>query len=252
MNSKIFVALFLSFCLVFSFAVGCNNKGSSNGPMSSEMIVYSGKTTPAIITNENSIKVFLVAWGEGGTAASETSQASTQKTKKSTASFLSKIMSRKDVLTVKTPATGKNNVLANYQTQVDQTFSGSVSGSVTYRGTINDDGTGVLTISYIDYNDGDITYAGTATLTINSYDMSRDVETNEDLSISRLTFTGPAASISLSGVIHTENDVDGSITRDGITRTTKMSFRGKPSNWKIIGLLKSSTIGSLPEPALNR
>jgi hypothetical protein len=207
MNSKIFAKLFLSFCLVFSLAVGCSNKGGSSGP-GEKMIVYAGKTTPTIITKENSIKVFLFAWGGGGSAASP--QASAQKAKKSTVRFLSNVLSKKDTVTVKNPALG------NYalQTQVDETFNGSVSGSVTYRGTINDDGTGVLTITYINYNDGDDTCDGTATLTINSYDMSRDVSTNEDLSISRLTFTGPASSVSLSGVIHTENDVDGKTTRD--------------------------------------
>ena len=63
-------------------------------------------------------------------------------------------------------------------------LNGSISGSVTYTGSINSNLTGVISITYDSYNNGDgTTIDGSAVLTIHSYDKTNDIFTSSAMTV---------------------------------------------------------------------
>ena len=212
MNNRTRISLVLASYLALSLMIGCSKGGSSGGGgVSNQPVTYNGKTSQATIDINNANKIFSVVWGGGPSNASSSSAASPSLETKTYAEMITSKSTNGSVVMHNDPQKA-----AQYSAQVVyQSFNGSVSGTVTYSGTINDDGTGVVAITYVDYNDGEeITYDGQATLTVNAYDDMNSLITNEDLAMSRLTLRSPTGAITLSGIIHTENDMAGKTTRD--------------------------------------
>ncbi len=221
--------------LVTMLTCSCSSGGSSSGDGSSSLpIVYTGKTSQATITSANALKLFLFAWGGGPSSSSSASLASLL--------GISKISSYHEgaapAFSQRLRQFRQNKVLlaaaaqgVSTSTPVHETYYGSVSGTAIYSGYVNADGTGQITIIYSNYNDGDnITYDGDATLTIYGYDPSYNLFTNVDMEMNHLTFQGPDTYYSLTGIVHTDEDVQSKSETttfhvDGLNEVIKETFR---------------------------
>jgi len=93
------------------------------------------------------------------------------------------------------------------------TFSQSTpcdSGSVNISGTVSDsNGTGTVSIDYVDCRTGSDTINGPASLTISSFDRANNIITDGTLSFTRVRFTGPGFNSDLSGTLRTQVSIGG-------------------------------------------
>src|SRR5438128_1057763 len=88
------------------------------------------------------------------------------------------------------------------------TFSQSIpcdSGSVNMSGTVSDsNGTGTVSIDYVDCRTGSDTINGPGSLRIDAFDQTNRIITDGTLSFTRVRFTGPGFNSDLSGTLRTQ------------------------------------------------
>ena len=179
---------------------------------------YSGKTTPANINSENAEEIFSFVWG-GGSASQPVPVLTNAEAVKpaSTAAYRGKSTSINSIRRIYSQflemmdTVNKGGLLkARLETKkFKKILNGSISGSVTYTGSINSRRTGVISIRYDSYNNGDgTTINGSAVLSIHAYDKTNDIFTSSDMTLKELSVASMENSISMSGSVHMENDVD--------------------------------------------
>jgi uncharacterized repeat protein (TIGR01451 family) len=108
---------------------------------------------------------------------------------------------------------------------VDETDPCDDGGSIRYSGTLNDNGTGTLTVTYSDCRSGADTLNGVATLRIDAFDLTFLVSTDSTFSFPNLTLTNPTSNESVSGSLrdqvniatNTETLTVNMVTRDNIS-----------------------------------
>jgi hypothetical protein len=208
---------------IASLSISCNDpkkpvvnvKLSGNGKGATG---YSGKTTPANINADNANKIFSFAWGGGSAFQPVPVLTNTEAVKSAPeTAYMGKNTSINSLRHIyfqylkMMDSVNKGGLLkARLKTEkFKKTLNGSISGSVTYTGSINSKGTGVVSIVYDSYNDGDgITIDGSSVLSIHAYDKTNDIITSSDMTLKKLTVSSTENSISMSGSIHMENDVN--------------------------------------------
>lgn len=192
--------MFLGVILLLS---SCGSgSGNSDGPiypnLSLNPVSYNGKTTQAVITAQNALDLFLSAWNGGPSTASSSSPQPINS---------SNIISPQLILNANTFAKGSiefsiNSVIDN-RTEIQNTYHGRVSGTVTYSGYRNDDGTGEVTVIYDNFNDGDgTTYHGRSIITTLSYDHVYNEPTEVNINMAALTFQTSTLHYTLTGTMH--------------------------------------------------
>ncbi|HEY3159681.1 MAG TPA: hypothetical protein VGJ78_12020 [Vicinamibacterales bacterium] len=79
------------------------------------------------------------------------------------------------------------------------------SGSINISGTVSDsNGTGTVSIDYVDCRTGTDTINGPASLNIASYDQANGIVTDGTLTFTRVRFTGPGFNSDLTGTLRTQ------------------------------------------------
>ncbi len=107
-------------------------------------------------------------------------------------------------------------------TPVSDTIPGIVSGTMSYSGTIEDNGTGTLVFRFTNFNDGDgFTYDGTLTMAVLAYDIFYSEITHAIMTMSPLTIRTATDHASLSGTIEVFYDIS------GVTSTDKYNLDGR-------------------------
>jgi hypothetical protein len=208
---------------IASLSISCNDpkkpvvnvKLSGNGKRATG---YSGKTTPANINSDNAEKIFSFVWGGGSASQPVPVLTNTESVKSSSeTAYLGKGTSINSLrriyvqfLKMMDPVKKSGLLKARLEAKnFKKTLNGSISGSVTYTGSINSKRTGVVSIMYDNYNDGDgTTIDGSAVLSIHAYDKANDIITSSDMTLKELSVSSTENSISMGGSIHMENDLD--------------------------------------------
>lgn len=79
------------------------------------------------------------------------------------------------------------------------------TGSINISGTVSDsNGTGTVSVDYVDCKTGPDTLNGPATLRIDAYDQAKRIITDGLLTFTRVRFTGTAVNYDLTGTLHTQ------------------------------------------------
>lgn len=190
---------------------------SSSGSVSVASNSYSGKTAPAALTASNSQMFFQFLFTgilndppTGGTTA------------------VSKIaaVGRSAVLTSKAVS---RTVAAAVPMQ--GTISGAVSGSATYSGLVEENGTGVITLSYRVFSSSEgYSYDGEMKIAINTFDTASEIITDAQLEFSELTITSPQGKFTMQGSMHQHVDISTwtetlDLNVEGRTNTSVEAFR---------------------------
>ena len=117
-------------------------------------------------------------------------------------------------------------------TQVNETYPGSVSGTLTITGSIDPNTmTGTLTMTYVNYNDGDgYTTDGTIRFKIDGFDTTNELITDGTMSFTLWRTRSASSDISLTGSIRVQesfyNNSDTlTVNVDGRDNSTGDTFR---------------------------
>ena len=206
-SSTIAQPLTLAIILCVLASCGGGGGGGTVSAGGSSGISYDGLTTQATLTNANAQKFFSITWGNGSSSKVSSVQSSDSKKvtygplkNRSLANILERLKNR-SVSDYTAYAVKVSKTITKSAVPVNQTRSGSISGTLTISGNLDSNsGTGTLTVSYVNFNDGDgITYDGTMTLTVNGYDKINDLITDGTESFTSWNIKSGSSNYSLSG-----------------------------------------------------
>ena len=170
---------------------GCGGGGGGSAAGGS-VYVYNGKTTPAVLTTDNTQRFFRFLFtgimedpSTGGIMA-----------------VSKNVVVRRSISTAITGKTISKTLAAT--TPVEGTINGTVSGYATYSGTLDENnGTGVITFIYSNFNSGDgYRYDGTVRITINALDLTSETILDAQLQLNALTMTSNQEQFMMQGSMH--------------------------------------------------
>lgn len=120
---------------------------------------------------------------------------------------------------------------------VDEPLDCPDGGAGHLSGTLNDDGTGTLTVTYNDCRIGEDMLSGTATLRIDSYNLSDNIPTDATFSFPVLTLTSPSHAESVSGSLRDQVNIatnTETLTANMVTRDDLSGDMNKTENLVIV------------------
>ncbi len=186
-------------CLILT---GCGGKGGGDGEAAvsdSGGISYNGITTQAHITSANAASIFSIVYdGFPGLASSTTSSARSFQPFSAPVNNMI-LFDRHHVNHSILQST--RQVKRAKAVSVNDTYNGSVSGTLTVTGDIvSDTGTGVLTETYVNYNNGDgTTHDAVIVWKIDGYDKQMRMITDATLSFTSWTIKATGYDVTFSG-----------------------------------------------------
>lgn len=200
--------------MVAAQATGCGSGGGgagSNQPGTEGEITYTGLTTQAKITVDNANVIFSVIWS-GGTSPATGGKAPAKDLRApgaiSTGGIIPYLFSVSDDVRHYIGVVKAKSIVAQKATAINQTINGSVSGTITTAGNIDENtGTGTLTITYQNYNNGGGTYDGVVTVKVDAYDKFLGQIRGMTMSFTLWTIKDKGISISMSGSIRWEESL---------------------------------------------
>jgi hypothetical protein len=186
---------------------GCGGGSGASNLGTTPAIMYAGKSAQATITADNAYAIFAGIWGGGFTTSSASmspdGHASTVRNIDPLAKA-SRLLSRH--ASAQLSAGGPSPHA--FSSAIQSVQRGINSGTVTYSGEKNTDGTGHMNIVYSNYNDGDgHTYDGTCAYAVGSYDTRTGTVTASLLTMVILTDATASGTVSMAGTIATSIDV---------------------------------------------
>lgn len=189
--------------LLLAFVIGCcgcSGGSDSGGGNAIQGVTYTGLVTQAAITADNQQVVYSSILGDASPMLSPPVLAKNIVGTTGPPLSVQRIDSLGRLILKLTARPSK--VSKTLAASVSTTSPGAASGNVTYSGSVNTDGTGSLNFVFTNYNEGDgYTYDGTGTLTVSSYDTSRQLATDAIVVISALRTRTAASSYTMSGTI---------------------------------------------------
>lgn len=153
----------------------CTGGGGGGTGAEAGGITYAGATTPASLSASNANIIFSAMWNGGYPAGSTSLSPAISKAAPSgnsqdngIAFLVKQTQERLSGKVIRFSTRSKN---MNSATPINSTYNGKVSGTETDTGSIDPDtGKGTLTVTYVNFNDGDgRMYDGTFTLKIDVY-----------------------------------------------------------------------------------
>lgn len=161
---------------------GCSGRGGTGG------YSYSGKTLPAPISASNSQQLlkFLFTGALNSPPTESTALAKNVAVAKHSMALAGSAVSK---------AVGKTS-------QVEGSVPGTISGTATYSGSVEDDGTGAITISYQAFKTVDgFQYDGKVQLTITAFDLTTLNATDVLMQLTPLTVISSQGELIMQGTI---------------------------------------------------
>lgn len=217
-SARIAALLFAGILAACGGGGGGGDGGGGGGPAP---LVYSGNSSPAVITTSNAAQ--LTANVLGGANASGAISGVATEAESSGARELGRRLTSAVRATPLRP--GSRPLTSD---PVDQTEPCD-SGSVRIFGDINQSGTGTLTFVWSNCRTGDSTLDGTGSVRVDAFEPGFEVITDGTFSFQRVTLTSPTASGTVSGSLrlqlsilaNTETSTANLVTLDGNGRMTK-------------------------------
>ena len=194
------------------FGIVASGGGGGGSDSDSTGISYTGNTDPAVITPFNATRLVenvvvgqvILGSSSGGAARIDTSTDSL-----SQGIGLIQVPGRL-ALTLRhtiqaSPQFASRSFGVAARTEVDETQSCDNSvGSIHITGFVEDDGTGTLTLDYVNCLEGNETLDGTVTVQVNAFDFGFFIPIDAVYSFSILTLTSSELNVSLDGSIHSQ------------------------------------------------
>ena len=203
---------------VLLLLVACGGGGGGGGGPAP--VVYAGNTNAAAIAPANASQLTANVFGNEDAASiilgvsSESSDATQDRGSGAMdVSIRLNRFFRETVVRVERASSAQRAARA---VTVNQTIPCD-SGSVHTSGTLNDNGTGTLSMSFNDCRIGDGTLNGPATVRVDAVDMSSFVPTDLTVSFVRLTLRGPGVSVDVGGSLRAQlivGTISETITQD--------------------------------------
>lgn len=193
---------------------GGGGGGGGGGDGAAPPILYEGRTTQAVITQDNAHAFLSLLLGD----ALETPDVA--------ASSASRVAPLADS---GPEASGRSRALP--RTPVEGRISGIVSGTASYSGVVEDDGTGIVTFVFTRFNDGDgVTYDGRLILEILAVDPFNLEITHALTTMTPLTVETETDKTTVSGTVESTYDIStltfiDRLSLDGRDETTAATFR---------------------------
>ncbi len=175
-------------------------------------ISYSGNTDPAVISRSNATRLVgnvligqtIVGSSSGGSPKGDTSIDTTAQGI-GLAQFPGRLTRMLRNALQSSPNFLSRSTTVRARTNVDLTEPcDNNGGSVHITGFIEDNGTGTLTLDYINCREGDETLDGTVTVQINAFDFGFFLPTDAIYNFTILTISSSTINASLSGSIHSQ------------------------------------------------
>ncbi len=216
---------------ISSVLTACSGGGSgnpaANNRISATGIEYAGISEPATVTVVNANKFFVLASGSGSEAppiGRRTSVKINNKVSKQSEPSVIRALSGSIRKFSSLPLASNQRdmgLLAAVMNSVDETIKGSVSGEMLIIGTLKNDGTGTVNVTYNNFNDGDgITFGGSSTLEILSIQFNNGYAFEMQETFATVTMDGAGFSMSVSGTIHLQVNENLNVNSDTITFNT--------------------------------
>jgi len=207
-----FAQLFIFLGILFIIS-SCGGGGGGGGTGDGTGIIsYNGVTTQASITDANANKIYSAVWNLGVSSGSASSSPAISKSVSSEylkdRGMAALFNHLKDRLLSDFTGFAAQSKNITRTTPINETKNGSVSGTLTTTGSIDENTmTGSLILTYMNYNDGDgFTYDGTVTAQIDTYDMAYGIITDMTMSFSIWTIKSASSDFSLSGSIRLQEN----------------------------------------------
>ena len=230
--SSLFVLLLLAAC------GGGGGEGGGGG--STTPVVYAGNVNPAVITPANASKLTADVIGSDDTAApilgiSIESSDATLGQRSGVVDLALRLNRSFREAVVRAEKANSARRAAQAVFPVEQTDLCD-SGSVRTSGTLSDNGTGTLTLTFNDCRTGADTVSGPATVRVDVFDFGSLAPTDFTVSFSRLSLRGPGISMDAGGSLRsqlnfgtstetvTENLVSLNNNTGGMTKTENLVF----------------------------
>jgi hypothetical protein len=223
------LALAIMLLGLFFIISSCGGGGGGGGVSG---ITYDGLMTQASVTSTNANIIFSAIWNGGSSSgtASLSKASSAENLTGSGAAALFKQMTDRALSDVTSYAARSNKIMG--ATQVNETYHGSVSGTLTITGSIDPNTmTGTLTMTYVNYNDGDgYTTDGTIRFKIDVFDTPHGLITDGTMSFTLWRTRSANSDISLTGSIRVQESFDNNsdtltVNVDGRDNSTRDTFR---------------------------
>jgi len=189
--------------------VASGGGGGGGGPTS---ISYAGNTDPAFITRANAARLVgnvligqtIVGSSSGGVARSDIS-INTPSRGIGLAQFPGRLTQKLRNTMQTSPDFASRSATVRARTDLDEIEPcDNNGGSIHITGFLEDNGTGTLTLDYINCREGGDTLDGTVTAQINAFDFGFLLPTDAIYSFSVLTLTNSTFNVSLDGSIHSQ------------------------------------------------
>jgi outer membrane protein assembly factor BamB len=266
---RIVVLFIFTIVLSVLAACGGGSDGGSESSSGSSSVSYTGLTTQAILTSTNAPNFFSIMWGSGsyaGVSSSEgsssgefsgsdwsfsggssdytyshvvssTSVQSLDSKKTSTSSSKNRSMANilvrlkdRSVKDYSAYAVRSSLRTINSMVSVNQTYTGSISGTLTISGNIDSiTGTGSLAMSYVNFNDGDgFTYDGNLTVRVDGFDVVNSLITDGTANFTSWKIQSGTINYELSGTMRIQESALSNIS----TQTYNLDGQEKISNTK--------------------
>ena len=200
----------LSLIAVLLLLAACGGGGGDGGGAGgvTTPVVYSGSVNPAAISVTNAAALTAGVMGAGDAAsvilgASMSGDDAAQERRSGVVDLSRRLGRGLREATVRVEKAAASRRTAQAVIPVDQTEPCD-SGSVRTSGTLNDNGTGTLTLAFNDCRLGTDTLSGTATVRVDAFDMPMRQPTDFTVSFVRLAFRGPGLNVDAGGTLHSQ------------------------------------------------
>jgi|CXWL01.1.fsa_nt_gi hypothetical protein len=208
------VVVTLGLLLLAGCGGGGNGGGGGGGGDTQGGIIYVGNTNPAVITATNASRLVANIVGSGdasgviaGPAVATASISQGARDSSSQSGLVHRLNTYQHETLTRVRGRPSGSRVSAAAILVDDTVPCDDGGSIRYSGTLNDNGTGTLTVTYSDCRSGDDTLNGVATLRIDAFDLTFPVSTDSTFSFSILTLTSPTTNESVSGSLRDQVDI---------------------------------------------
>jgi uncharacterized repeat protein (TIGR01451 family) len=209
LRGSLLTVVYLLGILGIAASGGGGGGGGDDGPTS---ISYSGNTDPAVISRSNAARLVgnvlvgqTIVGSSSGGAARGGSSIDTATQGIGLAQFPGRLIQKLRNAMQSSSSLLSRSASVRARTDVDETEPCDNSGgSVHITGFIEDNGTGTLTLDYINCREGEETLDGTVTAQINAFDFGFFIPTDAIYNFAILTITSSTINASLSGSIHSQ------------------------------------------------
>ncbi|MCM0084136.1 FG-GAP-like repeat-containing protein [Geomonas sp. Red32] len=190
---------------------GCGGGGGGGAATEAPAITYSGLTTPAAVNAANAGHFFAIIWN-GGASAQGPAQAKAAngaapagKEREAISSLAGKSVRQQWRAAKAIPASWHS---IRNAVPINETIPGTVSGTLQITGSLDDStGTGRLSMSYRQFNDGDgYTYDGVTVVVIAAYNPALGAISDGTLTTNLLRARSDTTDISISGTLRMQAD----------------------------------------------